>query len=469
MFSAWAILGWLFPFTLDDWYWGTVHYVFPAPDNGRYAGHLVSLILTRSRTVRMLAVAAAMTGIVYCIERMVKRPAAFVIASSSLLLLPKDVFRQAVAWASGFSNYTAPVPLFLLFGLYIMEHPGGYNRRKAVPMLLLLLGFINSLFVEHYTVFNIALSVGLLVFYACKQTVRTDYIGYCAGSILGAMLMFSNSVYQKVLNHTDTYRAIAYGGFFRRIWENYGKYIFRDGYLGNWFLNAVMLFSCLLLLRQIPGEKPGRLQKGVLGASLAGMYVFTALSVLSFLYYDYLNPFPKDDQIFWGILSLLALLCTVAASLILAFAEGPDWFSVILWAAFFALIAPLLIVYPIGGRCFLGSYVILIIIVCHLAGRISLPSWGAKVKKYALVCSAVAITVLFARYYYIFGWNYTVEIRRVEQARAEAEKGRKAVVISRLPYEDYLWWGTPFNEGWNAHFKKFYGLPEDLVITVGKG
>ena len=469
LFSAWSVLGWLTPYVLDDWYWGTVQYVFPASDNGRYAGHLFSLLLTRSRSVRMLVFAAAMTGIVYGIERMTKRRSAFFLASLSLLLLPKNVFRQAVAWTSGFANYTVSIPFFLCFALYVAQHPDGRSRRRSAPMLLLLLGVINSLFVEHYTVLNIGASVGVLVFYSFKKVVRIDYIGYCAGSFLGAAAMFSNNVYRNVLNHTDTYRAIAYGGFFNRIWKNYSESFLRDFCLGSLFVNAVLLFACLVLFWKPPAGKPfaGR-RRGVLLVCMTVMYGFCLLSLLSRLYYNDIIMLPKNDRLFWGVLSFASLACSVIASLLLSRGDGPDLFLLSMWASLFTLIAPLFPVYPIGGRCFMGPYVVLVIIACHLAAGIPSEIWGARVRNAAAVCGVAAMALLFAGYDYVMGVNDAADAARRASALAQAEKGSKTVTISHLPYEDYLWWPTPYNEGWNSLYIKFYGLPEDIVLTIEK-
>jgi len=123
----WAVLGWMYPYTHDDWYWGTMKYVFPSPENGRYAGHMFSLLLTRSRTLRMFVIALTITGVIYCIERIFKKPSAFVIATLSILTLPVPILRQAVVWTSGFSNYATSAFFLLVFTVYVLEHPVGQS------------------------------------------------------------------------------------------------------------------------------------------------------------------------------------------------------------------------------------------------------------------------------------------------------------------------------------------------------
>lgn len=78
------------------------------------------------------------------------------------------------------------------------------------------------------------------------------------------------------------------------------------------------------------------------------------------------------------------------------------------------------------------------------------------------------MALLFAGYDYVMGVNNAADAARRASALAQAEKGSKTVTISHLPYEDYLWWPTPYNEGWNSLYIKFYGLPEDIVLTIEK-
>lgn len=107
-------LSWLFPYTGDDWAWGSqigldrLHTWF---DNysGRYVGNLIVLALTRSNLLKSLAMAVAITGIILLLERLIKERWSFYVSIVLLICLPKAILRQAVVWTAGFSNYVTSI------------------------------------------------------------------------------------------------------------------------------------------------------------------------------------------------------------------------------------------------------------------------------------------------------------------------------------------------------------------------
>ena len=197
----------LFPYTGDDWAWGSsigLNRLATRFDNysGRYLGNLIVLALTRSRLLRSTVMSLTLTVTVYCIERITKRSWAFYTASVSLLLLPRTIFRQSIVWTAGFSNYATSLCLTLIFFVYLTEHPAtGEAPKKPILQLpgLLLLGAANTLIVEHLTVFHVGLSVLLAIYISARRKAPApDYISYAIGCISGAALMFSNSVYHSI-------------------------------------------------------------------------------------------------------------------------------------------------------------------------------------------------------------------------------------------------------------------------------
>ena len=235
-------LFWLFPYTHDDWIWGSSEGLYILRTwfdnyNGRYLGNVIVLLLTRSRLLRTLAMSAVMCGIVYFIERIEKKNLAFWTSLLSLIFLPRLVFRQVIAWTSGFANYVTSVFFTLVIFTYINEH----NCQEEFPepkagtcLLLFLLGICNTLIVEHFTVFHILLSSGLVFFYIfTKHIARKDYLSYALGCFSGSAYMFSNSVYHSIADNADFYRTIAKDGIFVRMLKNYFGVIFREAYFNN--------------------------------------------------------------------------------------------------------------------------------------------------------------------------------------------------------------------------------------------
>lgn len=465
LFISWAVLGWLFPYTLDDWEWGIMKYVFPSPENGRYAGHFFSLMLTRSRPFKMVVVAVTITGIVYCIEKIVKKPSAFVIASLGILLTPRSIFMQTISWASGFSNYVISVLFLLIFGVYLVEHTSRKNNRIIVLILLLCLGTANSLFVEHCTIFNLVLSAALIVVWLFgKQKKRYDYISYCIGSIAGAILMFSNSVYRDVAHNSDWYRAVAPIGMIGTMTKNYLDTIMYDGYFRNVFLNIILAVALIVLLLRYPKERlQNRAIRITLCICLPIMYAFFLMSVAANLIYGYNCHFPDDIHGLMGAFALLSLVCTVISSMILSSIKTTDYFLLCLWACFIILVSPLFIVTPIRSRCFFASYIVLVMIACRLFTRITIKETTLNVMK---IGATIIMILLFARDFYMYGKIYSADVQRTEYVREEAGKGEDTIIISPLPYDDYLYGSTPAGNRWGPAFLEFHGISKKAELVA---
>lgn len=231
----------LFPYTQDDWAWGSAIGLRRLAKwfenyNGRYLGNLIVLALTRSRVLRAAVMGIAITGIIYCIERITQKRWAFTSALLGFLFMPRLITLQAVVWTSGFSNYVTSAFLTLVFFVYLNEHRPEENCRVSFMtcIFLAVLGLCNTLIVEHLTVFHVIISVFLFVYsYRILKKIRTDYLIYMFGTITGAFYMLSNSAYHFMDSNPDGYTHVASDGLVLRALKNYFGMIYHEGYYNN--------------------------------------------------------------------------------------------------------------------------------------------------------------------------------------------------------------------------------------------
>ena len=113
-------LCWMFPYTGDDWAWGSsigIERLNTWFDNysGRYVGNLIVLALTRSNLLKTITMAFMLTGIIYFVEKLTREKWTFYLSILLMIFLPKAVFRQAIVWTSGFSNYVMSVFFTLIY------------------------------------------------------------------------------------------------------------------------------------------------------------------------------------------------------------------------------------------------------------------------------------------------------------------------------------------------------------------
>lgn len=66
----------------------------------------------------------------------------------------------------------------------------------------------------------------------------------------------------------------------------------------------------------------------------------------------------------------------------------------------------------------------------------------------------------------IYGKNYVEDIKRIKYIKDEASEGKKTVTVKRLPFEYYLWNGSPTNKERTKEYERFYGIPDDISIKV---
>ena len=122
------LLSFLFIYTGDDWAWGSDIGLsrlntFFKNYNSRYMGNLIVLLLTRSNILKGLVIGTTLFGIITLLYKTInnKRFDLLLISSALVLNTPKLIFREAISWTSGFSNYATSTFLMLIYFYYIKD------------------------------------------------------------------------------------------------------------------------------------------------------------------------------------------------------------------------------------------------------------------------------------------------------------------------------------------------------------
>ena len=121
LFVILVVICFMFPYTHDDWPWSGAEGLNRLKNlfdgyNGRWAGNILVMILTRFRIFRAIFIASILLGIIYFIKKLTKTTETGTLLSIFLLLcMPISMLAQAIAWTSGFANYVPPVLLILIY------------------------------------------------------------------------------------------------------------------------------------------------------------------------------------------------------------------------------------------------------------------------------------------------------------------------------------------------------------------
>lgn len=259
-----GIFYYFLPFAGDDWAWGCeigIERLKNAFDgyNGRYVGNLLIILITRSIIAKVVFCTLTVFLLIFILSKIFdslygvkKSTSNYIIAFSSVLILvlpnqiafgdiqPFQIFGSTIGWLSGFTNYVVPSVLILVFYYFVTVK--GFNS-KPVYALLVIDGLLACLCVEHYTLFCLVFSAAVFIYryYFYKKICRKS-LSFLLGSLIGSIIMFSNSSYRLMQkgNVSDNQRAVGFIGSLKK----YSTYIFPE----NTDKTLIAFFEIFMLL-----------------------------------------------------------------------------------------------------------------------------------------------------------------------------------------------------------------------------
>lgn len=478
LFVAFSALFSLFPYTGDDWAWGSeigMDRLVSWFDNynGRYFGNLLVMVLTRSKLVNVLLTAASMVAFCLLPKLFAKSEKFLPYALGALFffLIPQNMRVQVVVWTAGFSNYVPPIVLIFLYLVLVRnvfdDRLPEYGKMSVV--ISPVIGFAAALFMENVTLYNLVAAAAIVgVAYLRFRKVYPVHLAYLGGSIAGAVMMFTNSAYGTIAQGGDEYRSSVLNQGLIGTIANNTNVIVRSLFLDNlaaWGILSVLCLICYVLyLRSGAGKKICHLAVGV--HLLCGI-VLVARSC---------NP----DWLFFvntgAAITLTILLFAAVAvgyclsALVLIFfcveQEKTKLRVLFLLLSIPVMAAPLLVVNPVGERCLFSSYMMLaaasVALLVYVMERVRIPA--AAQKALVAVILAVCIVVL-GSLVNIYRTVHHYDTLRNEYVRKQVDAGYKTVMMSRLPHEDKVWCSVPENL-WAERYKLFHGIDPDVEFEL---
>lgn len=454
LFLALLALCGLFPLTGDDWFREELGRRLTGPTdlleavlagwrtyNGRILGNLLAYAAGSRRLLRELLRAAFLFGTV----RLAAGHGGFrtvwgtLLTAAALLALPRDMFAQIYPWAAGFFNYVPPTALALA-ALRMLEDlfaerpvPGGVPRAAAV----FLLGLCGALFVEHVTLYGVWAGAVLLVWSWRRGIASAPVAAFCAGTLLGAILLFLSPSYGLIWGG---------GAYSAGLWANAGE-------------NLPVVVS------------------GLISRCPVLYLTLTALGLAWFAASRRTGP----DRLL-AVLLALGCGCFILCGLRGRWTGG-EALAAVLWGAalwagcwrwlpkgerrnralFFLASAgvgalPLLAVSPIGPRCLYWSYVCLVISAGNLLSALPLGLLPRRPVRGTALGLAVGV---LAFYLALFLPIHALEGERLAALEEAVAQGRREVVLPAYPNGDYLWEGDTDKIGSRFYIQE----PGDLSIS----
>lgn len=462
----------LFPRNGDDWGWGSDLGVQRLDDwfagyNGRYAGDLLILGLTRAGWLTPLAVAAFVVATLFLVLDVTghRSPAGYALVAVGFLVMPRAQWVEAVAWLSGFSNYAlATLGLLVFLGwvkrAWLGRHGGHPVVRCAASVPV---AFVSALFVENVTLWMVAAAlVATVLLAARRRRVPWDALCWLTGYGVGAAVMFSNSSYRTIGHaHRHQHRIDQSNAHYKLV--KISDVMSRLAVGGNVVLNVALVCAALALL----AYTARRLQwLVVLGAATAGLGVLGISWTLALAGSQTTVAEPWRE---WQGIAALLLLALLGAATALGI-QDPNrrvgGFGAL--ASIVLLDVPLVFVNPIGPRNFYVSYVLFLVLAGLLAAELPLPRLArAPAGSRAVgVAAAVVAASLCAGYFVVYGTITHAAGQRLDRIRTAVADGARTVTVEELPFSDFVHMPDPSPGFWTRRFAAYYGLPDDLTIVV---
>lgn len=468
-----GVLALMFPYSGDDWDWGSPAGlarldIFFKGYNGRYAGNLLVLALTRSKILDAVVMGiflflVCFLSYLYCEKKDLRIYLSSVLL---LLLMPKSVFEQGVVWTSGFANYVPSIVITLFYLVLIKDlFKEKAPEKYSVPLCVLtfILGFTGALFMENVTIYNLFLSVFALAFSKIKFK-KINKIHWCffASTVLGCIAMFQNSSYYAILSSGgDGYRSVGAGasdGFLKGIIDHLWI-IFDYLFFKNFILCAVVTLTAGLIVVRFKTEKRA--------LSLISKLLYALNFVLLFviLFKDQLTPVFGTRKIIWFAASGMWLATLVLVLLICIKGLNNKFIILFPLISSLVLIAPLVVLNPIGPRNFLSPYPLLMVFTLSMAVY-AFNGIKAKSVHYALT-AVISLCLAFSCCYYLFTFAEIQEwdTKRNEFVQLQAENGEKTIIMCYLPTDHWEIWNANFPEKFlEGVYLNYYNLPLDTTI-----
>lgn len=355
--------------------------------NGRLMGNLTGIFLINYPILCGLVKAVTFCGIIWLLPRVSTvspKNRLFLAAIVPLLVLGvnPDIAGQVLMWTSGWANFIPPILIGLLC-LYVIQSMNRFSFKAAT--LIVVLGFVGQLYVEHATAIQILAALCLLVYYHKRgHKIQARYsLCWLAAGICGAALMFAiPKIFFLEVNRSAGYRTFHISDFVSHI---YGALLFSI----STFEQCIALLSVFSLFGFL-------VNKGRSTLSLLKKTVYLLIPVLLGIY-PYLN-------ISWSILALakhgLTLIYLTLLLIDILLMKDKSKKLAVLWLCILAIIAtaPFLVITPFGERCMHLSYILLCIaaLICVESCIESDDSIRTKLLQCASLIGTAAVCVILA-------------------------------------------------------------------------
>lgn len=450
LFSMLLLLSFFFPFSCDDFYWGSKSLSFSTIKeiyndlflNGRWLGNFFAILISHNHLIKALVISSVCALLIYIIDKHEKM--SLWIFLVLIFLMPINKFSQVIIWGSGFSNYMISTFLFISVYYLVKKYYKKTNSKWYEKIGLFIVTLLNSLVVENITVGTLmVLFVCNLIYFIKNKKVNINLIIMFIGTIIGAVMMFIHPSYLNLLFGTtinDRYIPQSSRSLIKTIKNNLFIQMFNLLINSNILLNGftMFVFSYLYLKKKIKNIKV-----------LISFYLLTIMIIIGCLF--------KFNIYFMFVIDILYLINYFYLIYMACKFEKSIWEIILLMVS---VILPLVFIQPIGSRLFFLPYVLQIILLFRI-----LDYNNVVIKDY--VWLKVIVVIIYILLLYMNIKNYKCEIERDNYIKNNLD--RKLIVIDDFKYSKYIWSGGIDSNYFGRYYNLYHGYDENIRYIVREG
>ena len=444
------LLSFFFPFSCDDFYWGSKSLSFSTIKeiyndlflNGRWLGNFFAILISHNHLIKAFVISSVCSLLIYIIDKHEKM--SLWIFLVLIFLMPINKFSQVIIWGSGFSNYMISTFLFISVYYLVKKYYKKTNSKWYEKIGLFIVTLLNSLVVENITVGTLmVLFVCNLIYFIKNKKVNINLIIMFIGTIIGAVMMFIHPSYLNLLFGTtinDRYIPQSSRSLIKTIKNNLFIQMFNLLINSNILLNGftMFVFSYLYLKKKIKNIKV-----------LISFYLLTIMIII--------GCFFKFNIYFMFVIDILYLINYFYLIYMACKFEKSIWEIILLMVS---VILPLVFIQPIGSRLFFLPYVLQIILLFRI-----LDYNNVVIKDY--VWLKVIVVIIYILLLYMNIENYKCEIERDNYIKNNLD--RKLIVIDDFKYSKYVWSGGIDSNYFGRYYNLYHGYDENIRYFVRGG
>lgn len=468
IFTYYLIMSVLTPLIHDDLQWGSAYGIQMLKEgfqslNGRYLGNTLEIVAVRFPFFRYVSYSLCAVGVIALIfqfttdmkRQQCDRSFSYLLIFLFMLLIPTTIYSQIYGWFAGFYNYV-PATLCALYllrcYLKLLEgwSLGSWERRGA-----LFVGLIGQWFMENMTIFNVVIVTLFIVGIWFKyKAISIDTIVLFFTTIIGATVMFLNPNYMEILAGHSNYQKISdsqHGMLSKVLGTLLSKFpdyiIFQP--------IVILTIIAVLLALFVRHRVVSRFQQWYYMIGLMSAPVYTLFIRIPFDFQD------KQGDTGVALMNVIVgglFFISVSMTILKVLPPGrmKRYCIVLLWTIP-VMVAPLLIVQPMGPRNFYAVYIIYVIITMGLLSKVN-------IRPYRFVL--ILTTMMATSFIIIFSIISIAQYQRIQSLETAIQHNPSltSYTVERLPFESYMQHSSPYDEKKTEIFKTYWGVPKKVKL-----